>query len=157
MKALVISDIHGAGSSLRALMTLAERSIRPDALICCGDGLADVLPYRQMFRSFWTVQGNCDLSVPPGIPAERTERAEGLWVYITHGHALRVKGGLLSLCFRAREVEAAVACFGHTHRPLAEWEGGILLLNPGALCDDRYAILSVEKNGELRADLRSLA
>ena len=156
MKALVISDSHGAAESLRALVELSERSIRPDALIFCGDGLHDVLPYRQVFSLFWPVSGNCNLCPPPGIPRERTERLGSLWVYITHGNTLRVKHSLLPLCYRAEEAEAKVACFGHTHFPCLRWEDGILLLNPGALCEGRYAILEVGPQGEASASLHML-
>ena len=43
MKALVISDSHGAQEDLRALMILSEKQIKPDALIFCGDGINDVI------------------------------------------------------------------------------------------------------------------
>lgn len=156
MKALVISDSHGAEENLRELMALAEREIRPDALIFCGDGLSDVLPCHRAAESFWPVKGNCDLCPPPGTPQERTERLGSLWVYVTHGHAQRVKHGLLSLRYRAEEVGARVACFGHTHASLAQWEGGVLLLNPGALCHGRYAVLEVFAQGEVKAELKVL-
>ncbi len=156
MKALVISDSHGARENLRVLMELAETEIRPDALIFCGDGIHDILPYQKTVPLFLAVRGNCDLSPPPGIPAERMERLHGLWVYIAHGHKLRVKQSMLALSYRAREAGAKVACFGHTHRALSEWKDGILLLNPGALCDGRYAVLEVRELGEVRAELKGL-
>lgn len=156
MKALVISDSHGAREKLRALMVLSESSIKPDALIYCGDGIQDILPYRKAFPLFWAVRGNCDLCPPPGVPSERTEGMEGLWVYIAHGHTLRVKQSMLPLSYRAREVGAKMACFGHTHHAVAEWHDGILLLNPGALCDGRYAVLEIGKLGEVRAELKEL-
>lgn len=156
MKALVISDSHGAQEDLRALMILSEKQIKPDALIFCGDGINDVIPYRQAVLQFWPVRGNCDLTYPPGIPLERTERMETLWVYIAHGHTHRVKNSLLPLYYRAQEVGARVACFGHTHSAMARWEGGILLLNPGSLRDGRYAVLEIGEQGEVKAELACL-
>lgn len=156
MKALVISDSHGAVDHMKALMQLAETSIRPDALIYCGDGLADVLPHQKAFPFLWAVRGNCDVYPRPDIPLDRTERLGGVWVYVAHGHSLRVKQGLLGMHYRAQEVGAAVACFGHTHQPVARWEGGILLLNPGALRDGRYAVLHIEPQGDIRAELLDL-
>ena len=156
MKALVISDSHGALENLRALMVLSQTIIKPDALIFCGDGIQDVMPYRQAARMFWTVRGNCDLVAPPGIPLESSQRMEGLWVYIAHGHMHRVKHSMLSILYRAQEVGAKAACFGHTHRPMAQWEGGVLLLNPGALSDGRYAVLEIGEQGEVKAELKEL-
>ena len=157
MKALVISDSHGAREKLSALMVLSEVSIKPDALIFCGDGIHDVFPYRQAVPLWWAVRGNCDITFPPGIPVDRTERMNDLWVYIAHGHTLRVKQGLLLFSYRAQEVGAKIACFGHTHHAAAEWKDGILLLNPGALCDGRYAILQTGEGGEVKAELKELA
>ena len=65
----------------------------------------------------------------------------------------RVKNSLLSLYYRAQEVGACVACFGHTHSAMARWEGGILLLNPGSLRDGRYAVLEIGEQGEVKAEL----
>ena len=58
--------------------------------------------------------------------------------------------------YRAQEVGAKIACFGHTHHAAAEWKDGILLLNPGALCDGRYAILQTGEGGEVKAELKEL-
>ena len=120
MKALVISDSHGAQEDLRALMILSEKQIKPDALIFCGDGINDVIPYRQAVLQFWPVRGNCDLTYPPGIPLERTERMETLWVYIAHGHTHRVKH--CSPCITARRRWGPVLRVSAI--PTARWRGG---------------------------------
>ncbi len=156
MKALVISDSHGASHTLRELMTSMEKEGLPDALIHCGDGVLDVLPYRDVCRLFLPVRGNCDLSCPPDIPPQRLINLGGQALMITHGHAQKVKWGLSSLLYLALERQARVCCFGHTHRQLAQWEQGILLLNPGALCQGEYALLSIEGTGEIQPELRKL-
>ena len=53
-------------------------------------------------------------------------------------------------CGAARLIEEAgaqVALFGHTHEPCACYVGKVLMVNPGALKDGRYAVLRIE-NGQ---------
>ena len=38
-----------------------------------------------------------------------------------------------------------VALFGHTHQPFAGYVGGVMMINPGALKDGRYAELHIDK------------
>ena len=60
----------------------------------------------------------------------------------------------------ARQFEADIVCFGHSHIPETEFSHGRLLLNPGSIAEPRqngrkhtYAILTVEKNKIPRADI----
>jgi predicted phosphodiesterase len=61
-----------------------------------------------------------------------------------HGHLQDVKFGYDRLSYYAGDQQATIALFGHTHRPCVEWLGGVLLLNPGALMDGRYAELLLD-------------
>lgn len=156
MRLLVVSDSHGARMTLRRLIGQVERESRPEALIHCGDGALDALAYRAFAPHFLVVRGNCDLGCPPDVPLQRLLRLGGLELMVTHGHQDRVKWGLTTLVYRAMEQSAGLCCFGHTHQPLAEWKQGILMLNPGALCDGRYALVHVDEKGGIRPELRRL-
>ena len=156
MKVLVISDIHGDIFYMSALIAKMTRESKPDALIFCGDGLQDALTHKTTFSRFAAVRGNCDFSFPPEIALERTALLSGVYIFITHGHMYKVKRSLLSLNFRAREVGAQVACFGHTHQPYLERHRGVLMLNPGALCNGCYAVLDIDDARNVEATLMSL-
>ena len=156
MKALVISDSHGAKDQMAALMTLISEQDKPEALYFCGDGLQDAYAYKKYFSRFAAVRGNCDLNYPPEVGFEKTASLGDVYVFIAHGHTFKVKRSLLSLSFRAREVGAKVACFGHTHQPYLELHGGILMLNPGALCNGFYALLEIDEAGNAQARLMRL-
>ena len=54
----------------------------------------------------------------------------------------------------ARERGCAAALFGHTHRPLCE-QRGVLLLNPGSAADGRLALMECDGEGRLAARLYS--
>lgn len=155
MKVLVLSDSHGAAKRLAAVLSQVENMV-PQALLYCGDGLGDVLPLRVRFPSFYAVRGNCDLAAPPDIPAEQSFRLNGLEFFLAHGNGYRVKRDVQTLTYRALEAGAKVCCFGHTHRPMAEWVHGVLMLNPGALQDGRYALLTLGEQGHITPALLSL-
>ena len=79
-------------------------------------------------------------------------------ILLTHGHRYGVKEDLQRLTYAALEQACAVALFGHTHEPFLAREQGVLLLNPGSLCQPRLgagaglALLTVEK-GEAKGVL----
>jgi len=156
MKALVLSDSHGATRTLQALMERLEREGKPDALLYCGDGLSDIMHYRAWCPAFYAVRGNCDFTAPPDVAAELTARVGGVEVLLAHGNGYHVKRSLETLNWRAREVEARVVCFGHTHQPVVEWHHGVLMLNPGALKDGKYAMLHITGEQQAVAELHTI-
>ena len=54
-------------------------------------------------------------------------------LFITHGHRHSVKSNLMVLSYRAKEVGADIACFGHSHQLGAEMVNGTLFINPGSI------------------------
>lgn len=147
MRILIVSDTHGEGELLNQVV---QREVC-DHVIHCGDFCTEAgsLPR----GSLTVVRGNCDWEKFSG---EAQWEGGGLRFFVTHGHRFRVNSSLLSLQYRAREVGAQIACFGHTHVPLAEVVEGVLLINPGSLTEPRgvpqpsYAILETEGEGKVR-------
>ena len=139
----VVSDSHGDRAAIELMCPLLKGV---DAIAHLGDGMGDAK--RILERTglpLYAVSGNCDLT--QDYPAERTEVFSGVKALLTHGNLLKVKHSLLRLTLRAEEVGAGLALFGHTHVPLAEWSRGVLLVNPGALMNGRYAIIEFRENG----------
>lgn len=122
-------------------------------LVFCGDGLRDILPNRAHFEQVLAVRGNCDWSPFPGIQAQATARFHGLTVLVAHGHHHRVKRDTNALLYAALQAQATVVCYGHTHIPKGVWQKGVLLLNPGALQDGRYALLEMGEEGTVSLSL----
>jgi len=126
----VFSDSHG---DKRALSELLEKMGYIDAVCFLGDVAsdADYLQSQVMAMPnhppFYAVRGNNDYA----CLLQETCIAEigGKRFYMTHGHR---HATLMSLALRAKENEADVALFGHTHRALCEEAYGVLLLNPGS-------------------------
>ena len=126
MKLLILSDSH---RKMEYMYRAVERE-QPDLIIHLGDHDRDAERLNKRYPDIplWSVCGNCDYGAGP----ERiVETVEGVRIYATHGHTLRVKYGLLRAELAAREVEANLLLFGHTHRALCDWHNGLWILNPG--------------------------
>ncbi|NLG25140.1 MAG: metallophosphoesterase [Clostridiales bacterium] len=138
----VVSDSHG---SLAAISRVAPLLAGVDAVAHLGDGAAEA-PALQKLTGLpvYSVAGNRDGG---GAPNELVETLGGARVFLSHGHRSHVKATLLFLALRAQELEARVALYGHTHVPAVNWREGVLLVNPGALRDGRYATVEFGENG----------
>lgn len=129
----ILSDSHGD-------LELAEEAVSRmggvDLLLHAGDYYHDALYLGERCGlPVRGVVGNCDRGV--NGPQEELLELEGWRIYLTHGHLYGVKGGLLRLHFRARELGARIAVFGHTHVAQQEQVDGITLLNPGSIARSR--------------------
>lgn len=125
-KVLVVSDSHGL---TRELEVLRERHLgEVDLMIHCGD--SEMMPDEKVMNGYLTVKGNCDFG---SYPLETTTEIAGRKFFITHGHKYSVKSSLINLQYKAAEVGADIACFGHSHLLGAEVIGGTLFLNPGSI------------------------
>ena len=118
MKLTVFSDSHG---NMENVLRIFDDS-PADRYLFCGDGLTDAEDAAHLRDVPLTaVAGNCDYG-----STARTEwllELEGVRILLTHGHGYAVKQGTGALLRRARELEAQVVLFGHTHQRLLEEAG----------------------------------
>ena len=130
MRVLVVSDVHG---DFRGLCQAIEQQPTAKTVFFLGDGLRQAEDAADLYpdRTFYTVPGNCDFGAD-AIPI-RQETVGGKRFYFTHGHRHDVKYTLYRLELAAREAEADIALFGHTHNPYEEYVDGLYLFNPGSL------------------------
>jgi uncharacterized protein len=126
-RVLVVSDSHGLTTELNVLR---ERHLdEVELFIHCGD--SELMPDDPAISGYLTVLGNCDFG--GGYPLETTAEAGGRKFFLTHGHRYSVKSSLLNLKYKAKEVNADIVCFGHSHILGAEVIEGTLFLNPGSI------------------------
>lgn len=138
----VISDSHW---ERRGLAGFAKRAKEQgyDAVIHCGDGLADAQWLEDELKiPVHRVAGNCDLRM-------RTEKElrltfERVRLMVVHGDRFGVKMGLSRLSYYAEEAGAHVVLFGHTHEPTACYAGKVMMVNPGSLAMGCYAELMID-------------
>ena len=145
MRILVVSDVHG---DFRGLCQAIEAQPTAKVVIFLGDGLRQAEDAADLYldRDFYMVPGNCDFGAD-GIPI-RQETFGGKRFYFTHGHRHDVKYTLYRLEMAAREAEADIALFGHTHQAYEEYVDGLYLFNPGSLRYDRtYGYVDIVGGG----------
>lgn len=154
MRVAVFSDTHGR---LDRLPAAAERLGQVDAVIHLGDLIADVEAIGQALSApVYAVRGNGDRA--DRAPLERVVEVEGVRLLCVHGH---LYPDLYRLSLKAEQERCDAALFGHTHVPLLEAHGRILLLNPGSLSRPRgssrpgCALLTIAKS-DLRVQMLAL-
>lgn len=153
MKVLVVSDSHGKVDNLIRAVELTH----PDYVLHLGDCQRDLEKLRQTFPMLPMegVPGNCDYGSCD--QPERLIELGGVRILMLHGHTRGVKSDVMRAVWTARECGAQVLLFGHTHRPMVDNDGALLVLNPGAAGDPlrpTCGLLTI-KNG--KADVGTLA
>lgn len=128
MKILIVSDSHGMKGRLQAIV----KHVRADHILHCGDFCTELMELPKGPLTY--VQGNCDFVE---APLESLYDVEGWRFFLTHGHRHQVKSSLLPIRYRAEEKGARVACFGHSHVPVCEEDGSVILINPGSISSPR--------------------
>lgn len=130
MKALIFSDSHGfVGAMADYCMSVPEA----EYIIFAGDMQRDIEELMKMFpqKNYIYILGNNDFFVS-GVPYEKVFTLGGKTIFLTHGHKYGVKMGLSSVSFAAREKNADICIFGHTHSRLLEEADGVTFFNPGS-------------------------
>lgn len=159
MKILIVSDSHGRNTYL-------ERALDKTGPIDMLIHLGDLEGSEQFLRQNVTcpmemVSGNNDYFTD--IEREKSIYIGPYKVLLTHGHRYRVHYGMEYIKDWARENQAAIVMFGHTHIPFIDQTSDIIALNPGSISQPRqeghnpsYLIMEMEENGELHFTLNYL-
>ena len=153
-KLLILSDNHGSPEAVRRILTAESDA---DAVIFLGDGLHDLekaLTAGPKMRVY-SVAGNCDFGALE--PLDGLAAFDSVVLFYTHGHMYGVKYDLDTLAEAAAARGAEVALFGHTHIPLAEQRGPVLLFNPGScgrgyVGPDPYGVMPRAQGPVVRAE-----
>lgn len=142
MKIYVLSDSHNSFNFAPFL----EKCQDADIVIHCGDGQRDVEDLKSVLPCpVYSVKGNCD------IFGKREEiiDVEGHRIFVTHGDIYGVKHSYSGLVLKAKELNADIVLYGHSHIPDISYHENIWLINPGSLTRPRdnkaptYCILEI--------------
>ena len=128
MKIGIISDTHGNKQCMdEAISYLMDC----DLIIHAGDNFSDSKYIHSATKvSMMAVKGNCDFD---NVEDELIFDIEDKNIFLCHGDKYSVKYGLEQLEEKAKEVEANIVIFGHTHTPLCIEKDNILYINPGSV------------------------
>ena len=146
MRILVVSDTHGDFYSFKKAV---ENERSADIIIHCGDSKDELEEIKMCFpnKAIIAVKGNCDFGST--LPLEETRVIENKKLFITHGHLYNVKMSLYPICCKARQENADIVVFGHTHNALCEYDDGLYIINPGSLSGSyaSYAYIDITEKG----------
>jgi uncharacterized protein len=134
---LVCSDTHvGPARRQRLPAALIEHARQADLILHGGDVTdPDVLLELGAYAPVHAVRGNCD-PLESRLPEQLVVELAGIRIGMLHipgeehgrrAHLARVFPG------------CRIVVFGHTHLPLCDDKGGLLLLNPGSPTERRRA------------------
>lgn len=145
MRIIVTSDSH---RMKRALYEIVEKHLDDaDLFINLGDGADDaedaMLLYPQIKME--CVCGNCDFSSV--LPLYKTITCAGKKIFFTHGHIFGVKHGYEEIMQKAKEENADICLFGHTHVPYTQYLDGIYYMNPGSVMCSSYGVIDITDKG----------
>ncbi len=146
MKVLVFSDSHGA---LPFANEILRKESECETVFFLGDGIDEAEKLRDRYpdKKFIIVKGNNDWYSQ--ADTEAYKYIDGVTIMACHGHKFNVRFALRDLLTSAQSVRANVVLYGHTHKSgmYNDPVTGICAINPGALCEGKYAVLTVEKGG----------
>lgn len=149
MKYLIISDTHGKlNNAIKAIENeKCDYCIHLGDMVCDCEDLQSIFP-RQKFifvkgnNDFWTRSSN--------FPDQRIFTLDGKKFMVCHGHKYNVKQGLYALIAAAKNEDADIVLYGHTHRQNLEYHDGMMVLNPGASAS--YAVITIN-NDEITCEV----
>ena len=146
MKVLIVSDSHGLVNELEELKKKHQEEV--GLFLHCGD--SELAANEAAIQGYKSVRGNCDYEEK--YLNELVEEAADAKILLTHGHLYGVKSSVNNLLYRAKELGADIACFGHSHYLGMELIDGILFINPGSLrlprgrVEKTYVILTIDQD-----------
>ena len=171
MKILFASDLHGSASAAEKGLERLEKE-GADRFFLLGDllyhgprnDLPDRYEPREVIRLLnespivpLCVRGNCDAYSRSDAEENLLFNADGVRIFMTHGHRYNVKLGYESLANAAHFSGAQLALFGHTHEADFLRMGDVTLFNPGSAGMGRqtYGMITV-KGTEFKCEILSL-
>ena len=160
MKILIVSDTHRKDNIFYKVLA-AEKPI--DMLIHAGDAEGSEQSFQKAAGvPMHCVAGNNDFFTE--CPDEELFNIGTFKAFLAHGHRYYVSASEELLQDEARAQGAQILIYGHTHRPVARQEDGLLILNPGSLAYPRqigrqpsYIVLETEGEEIVRCEIRYLS
>lgn len=161
MKIAVISDTHWR-RGLPLPQVLAQlAAAQPDLILHAGDWTdLHLLPELQKIAPVEAVAGNCDqYETASELGYARVVQAGGLKIGLTHGHMFAHLPTPRSALRTFAEENVQAVVFGHSHVPLCERQGEVLLFNPGSasrplgeIKKPSYGLLTVD-DGQIEGEI----
>ncbi len=133
MTVLIVSDTHRKHQFLEKQI---KKMKRIDLLIHLGDVEGETEYIKGLVECpVEIVAGNNDFF--DDLPREKEITVGKYKVLLTHGHFLSVNFTRKNIISYARSLGADIVMFGHTHKPVIEYDNDVIALNPGSIAFPR--------------------
>ena len=143
MKICVISDSHGNVNDLEKILS----NNTYNHIFFLGDGERD-FEYFLSDDRVTMIEGNCDLYSQN--PLLTTKEIFGVKIMLCHGHLYNVRQGTFSLVKKGISLGATIICYGHTHIQSIENQGGVWVINPGALSNGKAIEIEIDEQKNIK-------
>ncbi|MGN0156870.1 MAG: YfcE family phosphodiesterase [Lachnospiraceae bacterium] len=150
-RVLIVSDTHRRNENY---LTVVNRCKPLDMVIHCGD--IEGSEYVIMEAAGCPVEmvmGNNDFF--SDLPREREFTLGKYHIWLTHGHNYLVSMSNETIKQEARARGIDIVMFGHSHRPVVEYDNDVIAINPGSLTYPRqegrkpsYILMEIDEAGE---------
>lgn len=156
MRILIVSDTHRKNDTY---VSLCER-YSPDMVMHCGDIEGSEYIISEAARCpVKMVAGNNDFF--SDNPRDEEFNIGKYKIWLTHGHHYYVSMGNEILKDEAKSRGIDIVVYGHTHKPVVEYEDGLYAINPGSLTYPRqegrrpsYVLMDIDDKGEVHFTLK---
>ena len=139
---LILSDSHGNNTNIERI--IKEYNNGFDIIFHLGDISSDIENYINKYRCY-VVIGNIEHKDTSHFARYEIETViESVNILATHGNRYQVKNGSVVLFDRAKETNADLVLFGHTHEQSLYQKDNITFFNPGALKNGDYGFITLE-------------
>lgn len=151
MKILVLSDTHGYLSNARDVLNRIGKYM--SSVIHLGDHAYDAEDLQTEYPDlpFYIVKGNNDFGSK--TPNKLMLTIHGKKLLLTHGYTHQVYWNYDTISYWAEQEGADIVLFGHTHSPVNDNTGRVMLFNPGSISLPRgvpqptFGILEITEKG----------
>ncbi|EOD01750.1 YfcE family phosphodiesterase [Caldisalinibacter kiritimatiensis] len=148
MKLIVMSDTHGQTNEIINIINDINDA---DLVIHLGDYAKDAKKISEHIKQdIVYVKGNCDFR-GKNTNEDEILHIQGKKIFLTHGHKYGIKYSLNGIYYKAKEINADIVLFGHSHVPLGVVHDDILFFNPGSptiprgMSKKSYGIIEINK------------
>ena len=151
MRVLIVSDTHRQNDNF---LRVVERERPIDLVIHCGDSEgSEYLICESSGCPVHIVCGNNDFFSE--LPREKEFMLGKYKVWLTHGHNYYVSMDNHTIKTEARARGVDIVMYGHSHRPIVDYDKEIIAVNPGSLTYPRqegrkpsFIIMEIDDCGE---------
>ncbi|MBN1433966.1 YfcE family phosphodiesterase [Candidatus Fermentibacterales bacterium] len=149
MRIAVLADTHVPSRLGSVQGRVYEECADSDLILHAGDLVeADVLRDLERFADVRAVRGNMDdASLQNALPDKQIFELEGFRIGLTHGSGAPL--GITSRVLRTfGGQELDIIIHGHSHHYSLQRMDDLMILNPGAVVDRSFAVLTLQSGEE---------